>query len=358
MIGNIVKKNKNLYAVILAGGSGTRFWPLSRESRPKQYLNIVGDETLFQKSINRVKSRIAPKNIFIVSSSSQKKFLFEQAAQFKIPKENFLLEPVSRNTAPAICWAAAKIHTINSNAVMAVFPSDHLITEQKRFLDVLDKAVKLASDDYLVTLGITPTRPETGYGYLKTNKVKVKGKNILKVKFKEKPSSILAKKYVLEKSYFWNSGMFIWKSEVILNEFKMHLPTIYKKIVNSKTQAKINKTYKTLISISIDYGILEKAKNVVAVEAKNVGWSDLGSWESLIDVLRQRKDSNLIKGEVIGIDCKNSFIVGDYKPVAAIGLDNIIIVDTPDALLVCQKDMSQRVREIVSMLKSKKSKAV
>lgn len=352
-----MKKN-NLYAVILAGGSGTRFWPLSRESRPKQYLNIVGDETLFQKSILRVKSRIDPKNIFIVSSLSQKKLLFEQASQFKIPKENFLLEPIGRNTAPAICWAAAKIHKLDPNAVMAVFPSDHLITEQKRFLDVLDKAVKLANDGYLVTLGITPTRPETGYGYLKTNNVKAKGKNILKVKFKEKPSIAMAKKYVLDKSYFWNSGMFIWKSEVILNEFDVHLPEIRKKICNSNTQSKINRIYKTLTGISIDYGILEKAKNVVAVEAKNIGWSDLGSWESLIDVLQKNNRSNLIKGEVIGIDCQNSFIMGDHKPIAAIGLDNIIIVDTPDALLVCQKHMSQRVREIVSTLKTKKSKAV
>ncbi|MBU0468359.1 MAG: mannose-1-phosphate guanylyltransferase [Candidatus Omnitrophica bacterium] len=350
--------NNNLYAVILAGGSGTRFWPLSRESRPKQYLNIVGEETLFQKSINRIKSRIASKNIFVVSIAAHKQLLLKQAAQFNIPKENFLLEPVARNTAPAICWAAASINKVNPNAVMAVIPSDHLITEQKRFLDVLDKAVVLANDDHLVTLGITPTRPETGYGYLKTNKAKLNGKSILKVSFKEKPSSALAKKYIKDKSYFWNSGMFIWKTAVILNEFKIHLPSIHKKVVNSNTQSKINAIYKDLNSISIDYGILERSKNVVALEAKNIGWSDLGSWESLIDVLQKNKRSNLIKGEVIGIDCENSFIMGNNKPIAAIGLDNIIIVDTPDALLVCQKSMSQRVREVVSTLKSKKSKAV
>jgi len=353
-----MSKNNNIYAVILAGGSGTRFWPLSRESRPKQYLNIVGDETLFQKSISRVKGRIDPKNILVVSSSSQKKLLFEQAAQFKIPKENFLLEPVARNTAPAICWAAARINKIDPNAVMAVFPSDHLITEQKRFLDVLDKAVELANDDHLVTLGITPTRPETGYGYLKTSKVKLNGKTVLKVNFKEKPTSALAKKYVKDKSYFWNSGMFIWKSAVILDEFKAHLPSVYNKIVNSCTQAKINAIYKDITSISIDYGILEKSRKVVAVEAKNIGWSDLGSWESLIDVLQKNNKSNLIKGEVIGIDCENSLIMGHNKPIAVIGLDNIIVVDTPDALLVCKKHMSQRVREVVATLKSKKSRAV
>ena len=193
---------------------------MSRKSRPKQYLNILGKETLFQKTLKRVRKRVSAKNIFIVTSAAHKKFVKEQILGFKISASNILFEPAVRNTAPAICWASARINRINPQVIIAVFPSDHLIVNQEKFLKVLDEAVEIAKDDYLVTLGITPTRPETGYGYLKTEKLKIGVKDIIKVKeFTEKPSINKAKKFIKDKRYFWNSGMFLWRSSVILNEF-------------------------------------------------------------------------------------------------------------------------------------------
>jgi mannose-1-phosphate guanylyltransferase len=344
-------KNKNLYAVILAGGSGTRFWPMSKESKPKQYLNIIGKDTLFQKTLKRISARVDINNIFIVTSIAHKNILKQQMSQIKVPKSNILYEPAVRNTAPAILWASAKINKINPNATIAIFPSDHLITEQKKFFSVLDKAVELASDDYLVTFGIVPTRPETGFGYLKTKKVKLGKKNILKVeKFTEKPSVQKAKRFVRNSKYFWNSGMFVWKSSVILKAFNIYMPGLYRKMVKNTNQSQINKIYKSLTSVSIDYGILEKSDNVAAIKARNIGWSDLGSWESLMEVLSRNKDGNYLKGNIIPLKCRNTLVIGDKKLIAAVGLENIVIVDTPEALLICQKHMSQQVRDIVSRI--------
>jgi len=184
-----MKKHKNLYAVILAGGMGTRFWPVSRKSNPKQFLNITGKGTLLQETLARIKPKVSGSHIFIVTNNAYRKALERQIIRFKIPKANILLEPKGKNTAPAICWAAAKIHKINPEAVMAVLPSDHLILNQNKFQKILEEAVRLAEENYLVTLGIVPTRPETGYGYLKTVKIKMNGRSIIRVRqFTEKPS--------------------------------------------------------------------------------------------------------------------------------------------------------------------------
>ncbi|MCK5642827.1 MAG: mannose-1-phosphate guanylyltransferase, partial [Gammaproteobacteria bacterium] len=201
-------QSSNLYAVILAGGSGTRFWPVSRKAKPKQFLNITGNGTLLQETLERIKPEIPGAHIFIITNAAYRSTVGRQTASFKIPKANILLEPEGKNTAPAICWAAAKIQEINPDAVMVVLPSDHLILKQKKFLKVVREAVRLAQKNYLVTLGITPTRPDTGYGYLKTEKKKINGKQIVKVeKFTEKPSLSKAKQFLKTKKYFWNSGM-------------------------------------------------------------------------------------------------------------------------------------------------------
>lgn len=349
--------NKNLYAVILAGGSGTRFWPVSRKSNPKQFLDITGRGTLFQETLARIQPKVSGANMLVVTNAAYRQAIEKQIVRFKIPKKNILLEPEGKNTAPAICWAAAKIRAIDPQAVLAVLPSDHLIQNHKKFLNILEEAVGLAQEDFLVTLGIVPTRPETGYGYLKTSAVKVNGKSIIKVvQFTEKPDLSKAKQFVKHKNYFWNSGMFVWKSSVILEEFQKYLPDIYRRLVKTghdfvpTDQTYINKVWGRLPNISIDYGILEKAENVAAVPAPGIDWSDLGSWESLTEVLNKDNHGNIFKGDVIPIECKNTLVWGGKRVIASIGLTDIVIIDTPDALLVCRKDMSQRVKEIVSVL--------
>lgn len=346
-----MKSNKNVYAVILAGGMGTRFWPVSRKSNPKQLLNITGKGSLLQETLARIRPIVSGSRTFIVTNARYRKAIARQVTRFRIPKTNILLEPSGKNTAPAILWAAAKIHEIDSNAVIAVLPSDHLIANRRKFLKVLGEAISLAQDEYLVTLGIVPTRPETGYGYLQTEKKKVNGRFIVAVKqFREKPSLAKAKQFIKNRNYFWNSGMFVWKSSVILKEFKRYLPSAYRLIGEKYGSAHIKKVWHRLPNISVDYGILEKAKNVVAVPAVGIAWSDLGSWESLMEVLNKNKKGNVFKGDVIAVNTKNTFVWGGQRVIAPIGLDDIIIIDTPDALLVCRKDQSQSVKDVVSIL--------
>ena len=351
--------SSNLYAVILAGGSGTRFWPASRKSNPKQFLDIAGKETLFQQTLARIKPMINGSHIFIVTNRSYSKIIERQAARFKVPRSNILLEPKAKNTAPAIAWAAAKIHKKNPDAVMAVLPSDHLISKHKKFLKVLKGAVRLAEEDYLVTLGIVPRRPETGYGYLKTAKIKVNGKQIIKVqKFTEKPSLSKAKQFIKKKNYFWNSGMFVWKTSAILSELKKHLPGVHRLVSGRTCSTYMRSVWRRMPNVSVDYGILEKAKKVAAVPAPDIGWSDLGSWESLMEVSTKDKCGNIFKGDIIPVDCKNTFVWGYKKVIAPIGLEGMVVIDTPDALMICPKERSQDVREVVNALKAKKRKEI
>ncbi|MCA9405675.1 MAG: mannose-1-phosphate guanylyltransferase [Candidatus Omnitrophica bacterium] len=339
---------KNLYAVILAGGAGTRFWPLSRKSKPKQFLNITGKGTLLQETVARVKTEIKPDNIIVVTNAEYKKPVADQLRRFGVPVKNILLEPSGKNTAPAICWAASLIYKRNPEAVMAVLPSDHLILNKTKFLTALRQAVELAQKQSLVTFGIVPTRPETGYGYIKIKKVKNRW-NVQK--FTEKPSLAKANKFLKTKQYVWNSGMFIWRADVILEEFKKYLPKIYRLLSMNPNPSAVRRVWSKLPAISVDYGILEKTKKGAAVRADKIGWSDLGSWESLADVLSADRTGNIIKGNVINLACRDTLVWGDKRVIAAIGLKDIVIVDTDDALLICKKDQSQKVRDVVSKLK-------
>lgn len=342
------KLTSKLYAVILAGGSGTRFWPFSRKSRPKQFLDIAGKESLLKETLRRVNSKVSPGRIFIAAGAAHHKKIKKQIASFRIPPGNYLLEPSGKNTAPAIFWAAGRIHALDKDAVITVLPSDHLIENREGFLKVLDRAVKLAEKDYLVTLGIVPTRPETGYGYLKTKRLK----GVLRVeKFTEKPSRKKAEMFLKGKRYLWNSGMFVWKASVILEEFKRYQPKIYGLLGKKHSSAEVRKAWKKLPSISVDYAILEKSKRVAAVPAKSIGWSDLGSWEALFEVLKKDAKRNVLRGNIFSSDCKDTLIWAGKRTVAAVGLNNLVIVDTPDALLVCRKDLSQKIRDVIAYLK-------
>jgi len=345
--------NRHLYAVILAGGRGTRFWPMSRNSRPKQFLKIIGSRSLLQETIKRVSSRVRPSNIYIVTNRDFGRLIRSQIAPFRIPVKNVLWEPQGKNTAPAIGWAAAVIGQRDSNAVMGVFPSDHIILNQQAFLRCFEQAVVLAQRHFLVTMGIVPTRPETGYGYLKIKPARFEGNRIWRVEqFTEKPSLRLAERFLKRKKYLWNSGMFFWRCDVILHQMQKFLPKVHRAFEEKSDQAHANRVWSALPSISIDYGILEKARNVATVPARNIAWSDLGSWESLLDYLRGDAEGNVTRGDVIEIDCQNMMISSEKRLVAAIGLRDVILIDTPDAILICRKDCSQQVRTVVDRLKT------
>ena len=343
---------KNLYAVILAGGSGTRFWPMSRRANPKQFLQIADNETLFEKTLKRLETHVKAKNIFIVTGQTFVKPITKQIRSFNIPFKNVLLEPQGKNTAPAICWAATKIHETNPQAVMMVLPSDHLILNEKKFWQCLDRAVSLAERKYLVTLGIVPTRAETGYGYLKTVK---EGKIVRVKKFTEKPSLVKAQEFIKTKKYLWNSGMFIWKTSQILKEFERHLPKVCDPLMKG---LKVETVWQRFPSISVDYAILEKANNVVTVPASNIGWSDLGSWESLADILSKDKNGNIFKGDILSLNSQNNFVWGQTRLMSVIGVEGLCIIDTKDALLVCHKGDSQQVKDMVFLLSKNNRKEV
>ena len=344
----------SIYPVILAGGSGTRFWPLSRSAQPKQFLKIFGSRSLLDETIRRLQPLAHPKNIFLVSSRSHRTDILAHTDKQKIPRSNILFEPAGKNTAPAVYWAALEIYRQNPDGIIAVFPSDHVLLNPKAFQRLFRQAVSAAKENDLVTVGIVPTRPETGYGYIQF-KNKQHGRIGCRVEqFTEKPSLDKAKRFVASKKYLWNSGMFFFKCSTILKSYRRFLPQICRSVPLTASRSRIERAWPRLPSISIDYGILEKAENVIVIPAKNLGWSDLGSWESLADVLAYGRTDNIVHGNVLQKDCAGSLIWAGKRLVAAVGLNNVVIVDTPDALLVCRKNASQNVRQIVETLKAKK----
>jgi mannose-1-phosphate guanylyltransferase / mannose-6-phosphate isomerase len=370
----------NIHAVILAGGSGTRFWPLSRETCPKQMLQIVGEDTLIRQTIKRMNGFVPPENIWIVTTEDKAqdiRFHLESLGSL-VERIQFIKEPVGRNTAPAIGLAAIYLQHFSSDSVMIVMPSDHAIPDNEKYLGDLKVAIEAAMEDCLVTFGIKPNRPETGYGYIKvdhSSKIKLKG--VLKVEcFVEKPNLETAKKYLLDGNYFWNSGIFVWKTSKILSEIKTHLPSLYKTlkeidfllfksdqldrhnnpvtqlpndVVTSKPN-KLNELYSSLENISIDYGIMEPSSNGLMVPA-NFLWSDLGSWTALDEMIKKDDAGNIVKGNTIDIGSENSTIFAGERLIATIGLKDMVVVDTPDATLVTPKGRVQEVKNIVEELK-------
>ncbi len=346
----------NHYAVILAGGSGTRFWPMSRASYPKQFLKIVGNTSLLQQTVARIISTIKPRNIYIVTNKKQAKDVATQLKGSGVPKANIMCEPEGKNTAPAVLWACTTIYRKNKNAIFAILPSDHLITKKKDFIKCLKSAYQLADQDYLVTFGIKPTRPDTGFGYLKTRKIKG---DVYKVeRFTEKPSAKIATRYVQSKNYFWNSGMFVWKCATLMAKYKKHARKIYNLIGENNSDQAIKRNWKKLPNISVDYAILEKDKDVVAVAARDIGWSDLGSWDSLCEALGADKNENIIQGDVLIHNSQNNYVSSSKKLIALSDVDDLIVVDCDDALLICRKDASQNVKVIVEKLKKDKRKEI
>ena len=349
----------NTYAIIMAGGGGTRFWPLSRLAKPKQLLNLSGNDLMINETIDRVASIISMDNIFIVTNAAQVDMMVEVTAG-RIKKDHILSEPSARNTAACIGYAAFEIVKKYGDGIMCIFPSDHYIKQREAFIETVKLAIDTAvNTDKLITVGIAPTFPSTGYGYIKFDKNE---NNLVKyvLEFKEKPSFSTAKSYIQSGNYLWNSGIFIWKASTILNNFERYLPKVYDCLLKiaddmntSKEKETIADIYPTIPSISIDYGIMERSDEVFVISG-DFGWNDVGSWD-MLGILHDVDDNgNIVVGEQINLDTTNCISYSDGRLIATIGVDNLIIVETKDAVLVCDKNNAQDVKKIVDILKEKK----
>lgn len=347
----------------MAGGSGTRFWPLSRHLFPKQLLRIIGDETLIQQTMRRVVKRADAGHVLISTNPAQADTIRVQLGEWKDAiKDNFVLEPEGRNTAPAIALAALELVRRDPDAVMLVVPADHIVKGQGEFDAAVDLAAALAGKGYLVTFGIKPIRPETGYGYIKPNKTltlekagKLKGHPVSR--FVEKPNASKAVQYLKAGNYYWNSGMFVWRAATVLDEIKRHQSKLYQGLERIRelqeqgvSKSLIDDEYRKLDPISIDTGVMEKSSKAAVVPV-SFEWSDVGSWGSLDEVAPRDKAGNVIGGRVIDLDSRNSIVYGDRRVVATIGLTDMVVVDTPDATLVCPKSRAQDVKKVVEVLK-------
>ena len=356
-----------MFGVILAGGSGTRFWPKSREQSPKQLLRIIGQDTMIQNTVERLLPLIPASNIYMVTHALHAFETCRQTERFGIPPSQLLAEPVGKNTAAAVGFAAQVLHEKDPDAVMAVFPADHVIKDPAEFCKILRRAEEVAKKGYLVTLGIQPTRAEEGYGYIKQGQALKGMEGVYEaLRFVEKPDAKTAQKFIAEGGYSWNCGVFLWKVATILEEIKTHLPELSAKlpaIVAHTIENKSKHDYRVLDSeganiydslpfISIDNGILEKSKRVAVIPA-TIQWSDVGAWDALDDVAEKDADGNVFTGNVVPLDCSGCIVQGEERMIGAVGLKNIIVVDTPDALLVCDKNQAQKVKLLVNKLKEK-----
>lgn len=348
------------FVTILAGGGGTRFWPLSRQEMPKQLLNISGNDIMLNDTIARFNGVIPLENTIVVTNSSQAVQL-ESIMHISVPATNILVEPIARNTAASILYAALFINQKFGDSLMVVSPSDHHITDEEKYKKTLIEACAIAEEtEKIVTIGIKPTFPSTGYGYIShaLEPLMTKPSKVYEVsEFVEKPSFIIAQEYLSSGSYLWNSGIFIWKTSVIISNFKRYLPRLYKSMLplidyidRDHHEDIIREIYPHLQSTSIDYGILERSDEVVVIPG-DFGWNDIGSWDALGAIIPPDEFGNIIKAKHLGIQTRNSIIYGDERLITTIGIEGLIIADTKDALLICSKDRAQDVKDIVVLLK-------
>lgn len=344
-------------ALIMAGGRGERFWPKSRKSLPKQFLSLTDDgRTMIQLTVERIRPLIDLEDIYISTNRAYRGLVMEQLPG--IPPENILCEPVGRNTAPCIGLGAVHIAKKYEDAVMMVLPSDHLIKYNQMFLNALKDGCSIAEKGKnLVTIGITPDYPETGYGYIKFLPQQADGNAYAVDRFVEKPDMETAKEYLESEEYLWNSGMFIWKVSTILDNMKSMLPDLHQGLLNiaeaigtDKQEMVLEKVFPELESVSIDYGVMEKAENIFILPGV-FGWDDVGSWLAVERIQKSNESGNVVTGNIITINSKNNIIQGGKKLIAAVGLENLIIVDTEDATLICDKGNTPDIKLVLENLK-------
>lgn len=362
MENEIREKNKNTYVAIMAGGIGSRFWPLSRVTYPKQFLDILGaGKTLIQQTFERFTKLVPLENIYVVTANEYLKITRQQLPQ--LPEENILGEPFRKNTAPCIAYISFKLQQINEDASLIVAPADHLILNEERFLEVCNEALDFVNHfNALLTIGVKPTYPNTGYGYIQHEGIEAIP-SVYKVKtFTEKPNKELAKTFIASGDFLWNSGIFVWQIKRGIEGFKKHMSEMYElfyadqHVLNTEKEKEIlENIYPQCSNISIDFGVMEKADNVYVIPA-DFGWSDLGTWNSAWENMEKDYLENAVAGKnVIVFDTTKCVVhVPDEKLVVLQGLDDYIVVDTNDVLLICQKEKEQEIKEYVAEVKRNK----
>jgi len=354
----------DLRAVIMAGGVGTRFWPLSRVKTPKQFLPIISDRTMIEETVERLQPAIPVKGIYTIANQAQTQVMQDYIPN--IPRDNFLVEPQGRNTAPCLILATAIIYAQNPEAVVAVFPADHSIQQEEVFREKLLAGAQMASQtETLITFGIPPNFPSTGYGYIRFEKETgrtVAGENFFEVQeFKEKPDAATAQDFMEAGNYFWNSGMFIWQARIFAQKLKECAPDLYVHwqnildAIRSGNLGHIAELYPEMPSTSIDYALMEKAQGVLMGEG-SFGWSDVGAWSSLAPFWDRDDKGNAVRGDSLILDSHNNLVYNPKKLTALVGVKDLVVVETEDALLICPKDQDQKVKEIVTALKQKQKK--
>lgn len=349
------------YAVIMAGGIGTRFWPRSRKAHPKQFLNVFGDATLIQNTVARLQGLVPPERCLVVT---HERYVEQTKKQLPaIPEENILAEPISRNTAPCITYAAVKLQARDPEATMIVLPADHVIENVKRFHDVLEAAVEKAQEPgALVTIGITPMHPATGYGYLQFDGPDAATAPDATPKaypvrtFAEKPDLATAERFLDSGDFLWNSGMFIWRADTILDQIEEHLPIAHEAFTPMRAAAGTDGEDAALMTafqnsprISIDYGVMERADKVHVVPG-SFGWSDVGDWRAVYDLSEKDEHGNALQGNVLLHDASRCLVQGDDRLVVLVGVHDMVVVDTSDAVLVCNRESTQQVKNVVEYL--------
>ena len=356
-----------LHAVVMAGGAGTRFWPRSTEARPKQFLNIFGDRTMLQSTVDRISSLVPAERTWVITNDRYVDLVREQLPD--VPVSNIVGEPVGRNTAPCVAAAAALIRERDPDSTMVVLPADHQITEVDTFVSILEAAEsKARQSESLVTIGIKPDRPETGYGYIEFDEEASaethEGRQVKEVKqFREKPDMETAREFVEAGNFLWNSGMFIWGTSTILKQFEKHLPEINGQIKELSSSLEsgdrnqkeaIDRFYHGCPSISVDYGIMEQAESVFVVPG-SFGWNDVGSWRAVYDLRPKDENGNVLQTDTAAVaDSSNNLVHSDSdKMIALVGVDDLAVVETENAILVCRLDDSQGVKKVVNQLRGK-----
>ncbi len=350
------------YAVIMAGGRGERLWPLSTPERPKQFLALAGDRTMLQETVDRIRPLVPAARTYVVAP---KEFAHLVRRQLDIPEENILVEPVGRNTAPCLGLAAVVLRAKDPQAVMIALPADHVIGDRDRFRTILEAAVKVAArGECLVTLGIVPDRPATGYGYIRRGELfqeMGEGTVYHARGFTEKPDRKTAEEFLASGEYLWNSGMFVWRVDTFLKALAAHMPELHAGLGEIEAHLgqadwarTVARVYAGLPAVSVDYGVMERASNVVVIPA-DIGWSDVGDWSALDAVLSADENGNVVRARHVGIETDGCVIYAENpkRLVATVGLKDLVIVETDQGLLVVRKDRAQDVRRIVDLLRGK-----
>jgi mannose-1-phosphate guanylyltransferase len=351
--------SNHFYALIMAGGVGSRLWPLSRQKSPKQVLPLMGEHSMFTMAVERLQPLLMPEQVLVVVGEEQVDLL--KAEGTGVPDRNYVIEPAGRGTAPAIALSAITLQRRDPEAIMAVLTADHFIGDEEGFREVLKAAREVAAQDHLVTLGITPSSPSTGYGYIERGRFLTNANGFAAyqvVAFREKPDLVTAKHFVTSGRHSWNSGMFVWKVSRFLDELSRTMPEFHQQLMAIEAALDtpaydrvLRDIWKDVKTQTVDYGVMEKARDVSVIPAE-FGWNDVGSWATLLEILDNDAQGNVIRhAQHVGVDTSNTLVFGRDRLVATIGLHDMIIIDTGDAVLVCPKDRAQDVKQIVDDLK-------